>query len=67
MSFYGNAAEYIFNSLPYFHADVSLQPLPAMTYRTIGGVLDFYMFFGPSPEDIVKQYTLVGTNRCNVM
>ncbi|XP_065071770.1 maltase-glucoamylase-like isoform X1 [Rhopilema esculentum] len=38
--------------------DVTLQPLPALTYRTIGGVLDFYMFFGPTPEDVVKQYTL---------
>lgn len=36
-----------------------LQPAPAITYRTIGGVLDFYMFLGPSPEDVVKQYAEV--------
>ncbi|KAJ8029433.1 Sucrase-isomaltase, intestinal [Holothuria leucospilota] len=41
--------------------DVSLQPTPALTYRHIGGVFDFYMFFGPTPEDVVSQYTeLIG-------
>jgi hypothetical protein len=34
--------------------------MPALTYRTIGGVLDFYMFLGPSPEYVVQQYTKVG-------
>ncbi len=28
-----------------------------LTYRTIGGVLDFYMFLGPTPENVVQQYT----------
>ncbi|XP_066286149.1 maltase-glucoamylase-like [Branchiostoma lanceolatum] len=41
--------------------DVTLQPEPALTYRTVGGVLDFYMFLGPSPEDVTQQYTqLIG-------
>nr|XP_032830840.1 maltase-glucoamylase, intestinal-like [Petromyzon marinus]XP_032830841.1 maltase-glucoamylase, intestinal-like [Petromyzon marinus]XP_032830843.1 maltase-glucoamylase, intestinal-like [Petromyzon marinus]XP_032830844.1 maltase-glucoamylase, intestinal-like [Petromyzon marinus]XP_032830845.1 maltase-glucoamylase, intestinal-like [Petromyzon marinus]XP_032830846.1 maltase-glucoamylase, intestinal-like [Petromyzon marinus]XP_032830847.1 maltase-glucoamylase, intestinal-like [Petromyzon marinu len=36
--------------------DVTIQPTPALTYRTIGGVLDFYIFLGPSPEEVVQQY-----------
>ncbi|XP_052774040.1 sucrase-isomaltase, intestinal-like isoform X2 [Mya arenaria] len=37
--------------------DYSFTPLPMLTYRTIGGVLDFYMFLGPEPENVVQQYT----------
>ncbi|XP_061414169.1 sucrase-isomaltase, intestinal-like [Lethenteron reissneri] len=37
--------------------DVTLAPGPALTYRTIGGVLDFYFFLGPTPESVVQQYT----------
>ncbi|XP_059172731.1 sucrase-isomaltase, intestinal-like [Physella acuta] len=38
--------------------EVLLQPHPdpAITYRTIGGVLDFYIFLGDSPADVVKHY-----------
>lgn len=41
--------------------DVTLQPTPALTYRTIGGILDFYMVLGPTPELVTQQYTqLIG-------
>ncbi|XP_070579688.1 lysosomal alpha-glucosidase-like isoform X1 [Ptychodera flava] len=36
--------------------DIVLQPTPALTYRTIGGILDFYVFLGPTPTEVVQQY-----------
>lgn len=33
----------------------------SLTYKVLGGVLDFYFFVGPTPLDVVDQYTqLVG-------
>uniref|UniRef100_A0A287DB05 P-type domain-containing protein n=1 Tax=Ictidomys tridecemlineatus TaxID=43179 RepID=A0A287DB05_ICTTR len=40
--------------------DVTFQPTPALTYRTTGGILDFYVFLGPTPELVTQQYTEVG-------
>lgn len=37
--------------------DYTLLPYPAITYRTIGGGLDFFLFTGPTPENVVQQYT----------
>ncbi|XP_069807724.1 lysosomal alpha-glucosidase [Dendropsophus ebraccatus] len=36
--------------------DVLLQPAPALTWRTIGGILDFYVFLGPEPKSVIRQY-----------
>lgn len=40
--------------------DFVLQPFPSLTIRTIGGILDMYFLMGPSPAQVVKQYTEVG-------
>lgn len=37
-------------------SEVTLQPAPAVTYRTIGGILDFYVFLGDTPEQVVQEY-----------
>lgn len=39
--------------------DVNVQPSPAITFITIGGILDFYIYMGPTPADVVKQHTEV--------
>ncbi|XP_072044621.1 lysosomal alpha-glucosidase-like isoform X1 [Amphiura filiformis] len=39
--------------------DVVIQPAPAITYRTIGGILDFYVLLGPEPGSVIQQYTEV--------
>ncbi|CAH8445660.1 unnamed protein product [Schistosoma margrebowiei] len=41
--------------------EVAITPLPAITYRTIGGILDFFIFTGPKPLDVINQYyNLIG-------
>nr|WLD25457.1 lysosomal alpha-glucosidase [Rattus rattus] len=36
--------------------DVVLQPSPALTWRSTGGILDVYVFLGPEPKSVVQQY-----------
>ncbi|VDN43862.1 unnamed protein product, partial [Dibothriocephalus latus] len=36
--------------------EVVKQPAPSLTFRTLGGILDFFIFTGPQPTDVVAQY-----------
>lgn len=37
-------------------------PSPGITFRTIGGNLEFFVFLGPEPESVVQQYSqIIGT------
>lgn len=37
--------------------DINVQPMPALTFTTIGGIIDFYLYLGPTPGDVVSQHT----------
>lgn len=37
--------------------EFQLQPGPSMKYITIGGIFDMYFFLGPTPEEVLEQYT----------
>uniref|UniRef100_A0A3Q2Y893 P-type domain-containing protein n=1 Tax=Hippocampus comes TaxID=109280 RepID=A0A3Q2Y893_HIPCM len=45
-----------FISVRCLFSEVTLQPAPAVTYRTIGGILDFYILFGDTPEQVVQEF-----------
>lgn len=51
--------ETLFHWQLFFSTDVILQPAPALTWRTIGGILDFYVFLGPDPASVIGQYVEV--------
>ncbi|KAA0198025.1 hypothetical protein HAZT_HAZT009477 [Hyalella azteca] len=41
--------------------DYQFLDYPSLTYRTIGGILDFFFVLGPEPETVTSQYTaLIG-------
>ncbi|XP_023237280.1 lysosomal alpha-glucosidase-like [Centruroides sculpturatus] len=42
--------------------DIMIQPTPAITFRPVGGIFDFFVFLGPKPNDVIQQYTkIIGT------
>jgi lysosomal alpha-glucosidase len=44
--------------------DVNVQPRPALTFITIGGIVDFFLYTGPNPHSVVSQHTeIVGRSQ----
>lgn len=39
--------------------EVVLQPAPALTWIAIGGILDLFVFLGPDPQSVIRQYLQV--------
>ncbi|KAM4716626.1 lysosomal alpha-glucosidase [Anableps anableps] len=39
--------------------EVVLQPTPALTWVSTGGILDLYIFLGPDPQSVIRQYLQV--------
>ena len=37
--------------------EIDIAPGPTVSYRTTGGIFDFYFFTGPTPRDVIRQYT----------
>ena len=35
--------------------NILMTSTPALTFRTIGGILDFFVFVGPTPDDVMQQ------------
>jgi alpha-glucosidase (family GH31 glycosyl hydrolase) len=36
--------------------DFVLQPYPAITFTTIGGIIDLFVYMGPRPSDVLRQH-----------
>ncbi|KAI1292489.1 Lysosomal alpha-glucosidase [Halotydeus destructor] len=48
----------MFNNHP---MDILLQPTPGVTFKMIGGIVDLFVFLGPSAPTVVRQYvSLIG-------
>ncbi|KAM9779713.1 lysosomal alpha-glucosidase [Neosynchiropus ocellatus] len=39
--------------------EILLQPTPALTWVSTGGILDMYVFLGPDPKSVIQQYLQV--------
>ena len=51
--------ESIYYCFPNVSVEVVLQPTPALTWVSTGGILDLYVFLGPDPQSVIRQYLQV--------
>lgn len=42
--------------------EITTNPTPSLTYRTIGGIANFVIILGNNPDDTVNEYTNVNKN-----
>lgn len=45
----------VFDNLIKIIVEIYLTPFPSLTFRTIGGILDIYIFSGPTPVRALEQ------------
>lgn len=57
----GNAHGVYLHNSNAMDVTITEQPSSTLQYKVIGGVIDLYIFVGPTPQDVVQQYQqLVG-------
>ena len=47
--------------------EVATSPFPYIQYRTIGGILDFFVFVGPTPEEVTQQVKFIYLYLINIL
>lgn len=52
--------------MPFILLEAVLSRGPAITWRSIGGIADFFIFMGPQPKQAISQYVMVSNIHFNL-